>query len=200
MATTIASKLKVPQETAQKFIDNYFEKFYGLKIWLDNIGEQAKYQKWVQCPISGRIYWVAEANAKGEETENSAIRKATNALIQGISSIMTKEAGWYTDIAFEKLNFELSRHIPPGKEARLVAIVHDELVSYVPGTRRLVDMVFDKELDMYVPKYKYSEISYKFAKEKEKAMCKAMDNLFHTVVPGFPSKADAAIAEAWSAK
>lgn len=82
MATTIASKLKVSQEQAQKFIDNYFEKFYGLKVWLDNVGQQARFQKWVQCPISGRIYWCAEANAKGDDSEGGWVRKATNALIQ----------------------------------------------------------------------------------------------------------------------
>lgn len=38
---------------------------------------------------------------------------------------MTKNAGWYTDLAYEELNRKYAADIPIGKEGRLVAIVHD---------------------------------------------------------------------------
>jgi len=111
---------------------------------------------------------------------------------------MTKKAAWLVDKEFEKLNTKYSADILIGKEARLVALIHDEIVTYIPGQGKVIDI---KEKDgVWVPEYKWQPISYEYAQAQENGMKKAMDELLHPLVPDFPSKADCALGTSWAAK
>lgn len=105
---------------------------------------------------------------------------------------------WYVDQAFEELNSKYSKDIPEGKDGQLVAVVHDELVVYVPGERKLVDI---KKIDgQPVAMYEFSELSQEFAGAVQRGMEKAMDELLQPLVPEFPSKADCALGISWADK
>ena len=187
-ANRISVALQVELELAEKLLSNYFELFPELKTYIDTVSTKAKYQKWVECPVTNRRYFVGETNAKGLGDDNTVQRKACNTLIQGVSAIMTKKAAWYVDQEFEELNTRYSADLNIGKHGRIVALVHDEIVSYIPGQGKIIDMV-EKE-GIWTPKFEYKPISYEYARAQEHGMKKAMDELLHPLIPGFPSKAD----------
>lgn len=124
-ANRISTALGVSVEEAEKLLKNFFKLFPELKVYIDKYSTLARYQKWVQCPVTNRIYFVAESNAKSLDDDNSVARRACNFIIQGLSAIMTKRALWYTDELFEELNKKYSADIPIGKEACIVAAIHD---------------------------------------------------------------------------
>lgn len=75
-----------------------------------------------------------------------------------------------------------------------------EIVSYIPGQGKVIDINFNEEEKIWIPKYKWEAISYEYAKAQEDGMKKAMDELLHPLVPGFPSKADCKLGTSWAAK
>lgn len=106
---------------------------------------------------------------------------------------MTKKAAWYVDQEFEILNTKYREN------GRMIALVHDEIVSYIPGEGKVIDLIQDDK-GIWQPSYKYPDISYEYARAQENGMKKAMDELLHPLVPGFPSKADCALGTSWAAK
>lgn len=197
-ANRISTALQVEIQIAERLLSNYFQMFPELKEYIDKTSTLAKYQKWVECPVTNRRYFVGETNAKGLDDDNTVQRKACNTLIQGVSAIMTKKAAFYIDKNFEELNTKYSSDIPIGKEGRIVALVHDECVSYLPGQGKVINMKQDK--GAWVPEYEWKPISYEYARAQEEGMKKAMDELLHPLVPNFPSKADCALGTSWAAK
>ena len=194
----IATALHIDPAAADDLLNTYFQTFPELKLYLDNTATLAKYQKFVDCSLTGRRYFIGESNAKGLADENSAVRKAQNTLIQGSAAIMTKKAMWLVSEAFDELNYKYSADIPEGKDGQLIAVIHDELVVYVPGERILVDI---KEVDgKFIPEYKFSNLSKEFALAVQKGMEKAMDELLQPLVPNFPSKADCQLGISWADK
>ena len=194
----IATALHIDPEAAEDLLNTYFQTFPELKKYLDNTATLAKYQKFVECTLTGRRYFIGESNAKGLADENSAVRKAQNTLIQGSAAVMTKKAMWYVNEAFDDLNYRYSADIPEGKDGQLVAVIHDELVVYVPGERILVDIV-DKN-GVPTPKYEFTDLSKEFAKAVQQGMQRAMDELLQPLVEGFPSKADCHLGISWADK
>lgn len=192
-ANRISVALQVDMELAERLLNNYFQLFPELKDYIDMVSTKAKYQKWVECPVTNRRYFVGESNAKGLSDDNTIQRKACNTLIQGVSAIMTKKAAWYVDQEFELLNTKYKEN------GRMIALVHDEIVSYIPGEGKVIDLVQD-EKGIWQPSYEYPDISYEYARAQENGMKKAMDELLHPLVPGFPSKADCALGTSWAAK
>lgn len=199
-ANRISVALQIPPEQAQRLLDSYFELFPELKDYLDTTATLAKYQKWVRCPVTGRRYFVGETNAKGLDDENTVMRKACNTLIQGISAIMTKKAAWYVDELFEDLNVRYSSDIATGCHGRVVALVHDEIVSYIPTAGKLTDFSFNEKKGIWVPKWEYTDLAQEFARAQEDGMKRAMDELLTPLVPEFPSKADCGLGSSWAAK
>lgn len=124
-ASRISTALQIDLQVAEALLESYFLMFPELKTYIDTVSTKAKYQGWIECPITNRRYWVRESNAMGLSDDNTVARKSCNVLIQGISSIMTKKALWLVDQAFEELNSKYSADIPYGKEACLVAAIHD---------------------------------------------------------------------------
>lgn len=199
-ASRISEAIGCTPEEAEHIIAGYFDKFPGLKRWLDRMATLARYQKWVEDSV-GRKYFVAESNAKGGDDENTWVRKACNAIIQGTSATMSKRAGFKTVQAYEKLNDYYCTRIVGFNRAELVAVVHDEIVSYVPGERQVIDIKTDSKGYSKII-YKCDEISWEFARLKQTAMEEAMNEILCPLIPdGVPiGKADPMCGEAWSIK
>jgi DNA polymerase I len=57
-ASRISTALQIDKQLAEKLLDNYFKLFPELRTYIDNISTLARYQGWVQCPVTNRRYWV----------------------------------------------------------------------------------------------------------------------------------------------
>ena len=77
----LARNLRIPRSDAQAFIDRYFERFPGIKEYMDETIRFAKEKNYVET-LFGRIIHTLQINAKGPNA-GFAKRAAINAPIQG---------------------------------------------------------------------------------------------------------------------
>lgn len=101
-------------EATRILIKAYSSGFPELFKWIEEVGNRAKYEKTIRS-LYGRVVFVFEANAKGEDSESAGVRKAVNALIQTSAGDMAKLAMKYI-----KEDKELYKII------RMCSIVHDK--------------------------------------------------------------------------
>ncbi len=114
----LARNLRIPRKEAQAFIDTYFEKFPGIRTYMDNTVAYAKEHGYVQT-LFGRKIHTAEINAKGPHA-GFAKRAAINAPIQGTAADVIRRAMIQMPDAIA--------HLP----AKMLLQVHDELLFEVP--------------------------------------------------------------------
>ena len=107
------------REEAQKFYDNYFNQFYGVRDYLEEVKKFAMKNTFTET-LFGRRRYFPNINSRIPFLKNMAERTATNASMQGTAADIIKLAIRY---AFEDLKKEglLSR-------VHLVLQIHDELV------------------------------------------------------------------------
>jgi DNA polymerase I len=113
----LARNLRIPRAEAQGFIDRYFERFPGIRAYMDATKAFAKSNGYVQT-LFGRKIHTPEINAKGPGA-GFAQRAAINAPIQGTAADIIRRAMIRMDDA--------TRDLP----ARMLLQVHDELVFEV---------------------------------------------------------------------
>lgn len=114
----LARNLRIPRKEAQAFIDTYFERFPGIRTYMDNTVAFAKEHGFVQT-LFGRKIHTAEINAKGPHA-GFAKRAAINAPIQGTAADVIRRAMIRMPDAIA--------HLP----AKMLLQVHDELLFEVP--------------------------------------------------------------------
>ncbi|MBE1285147.1 MAG: DNA polymerase I [Rhodobacteraceae bacterium] len=114
----LARNLRIPRKEAQEFIDRYFERFPGIRRYMDQTVEFAKEHGYVQT-LFGRKIHTTEINAKGPKA-GFAKRAAINAPIQGTAADVIRRAMIRMPDAID--------HLP----ARMLLQVHDELLFEVP--------------------------------------------------------------------
>lgn len=114
----LARNLRIPRKEAQDFIDRYFQRFPGIRKYMDRTVEFAKEHGYVQT-LFGRKIHTAEINAKGPRA-GFAKRAAINAPIQGTAADVIRRAMVRMPDAIA--------HLP----ARMLLQVHDELLFEVP--------------------------------------------------------------------
>ncbi|MFT5160592.1 MAG: DNA polymerase-1, partial [Paracoccaceae bacterium] len=114
----LARNLRIPRKEAQAFIDTYFERFPGIRTYMDNTVDFAKEHGYVQT-LFGRKIHTPEINARGPHAGFSK-RAAINAPIQGTAADVIRRAMIRMPDAIA--------HLP----ARMLLQVHDELIFEVP--------------------------------------------------------------------
>ena len=114
----LARNLRIPRKEAQEFIDTYFERFPGIRAYMDNTVAFAKEHGYVQT-LFGRKVHTAEINASGPRA-GFAKRAAINAPIQGTAADVIRRAMIRMP--------EAIAHLP----AKMLLQVHDELLFEVP--------------------------------------------------------------------
>ena len=114
----LARNLRIPRVEAQAFIDTYFERFPGIRTYMDQTVEFAKEHGFVQT-LFGRKIHTPEINARGPHAGFSR-RAAINAPIQGTAADVIRRAMIRMPRAIA--------HLP----ARMLLQVHDELLFEVP--------------------------------------------------------------------
>ncbi|MFP7569609.1 DNA polymerase I [Marivita sp. S2033] len=86
----LARNLRIPRAEAQGFIDRYFERFPGIRAYMDDTTEFAKKHNRVET-LFGRVIHTPEINAKGPRA-GFAKRAAINAPIQGTAADIIRRA------------------------------------------------------------------------------------------------------------
>ena len=113
----LARNLRIPRAEAQGFIDRYFERFPGIKAYMEETTEFAKTHNRVET-LFGRVIHTPEINAKGPRA-GFAKRAAINAPIQGTAADIIRRAMIRMPNAIAKL------------PAKMLLQVHDELLFEV---------------------------------------------------------------------
>ncbi|KQI68315.1 DNA polymerase [Loktanella sp. 3ANDIMAR09] len=113
----LARNLRIPRAEAQGFIDRYFERFPGIRAYMDDTVAFAKEHGYVQT-LFGRRINTPEINAKGPQA-GFAKRAAINAPIQGTAADVIRRAMIRMPDAIA------------GQPAKMLLQVHDELLFEV---------------------------------------------------------------------
>ncbi|HUF00176.1 MAG TPA: DNA polymerase I [Anaerolineales bacterium] len=107
---------------AETFVKAYFQKFPGVKEYLDGIRKQAAQQGYVETLLGRRRYFPALQGKANVQVKNREEREAINAPVQGTAADIMK-------IAMLKIPPALQE---AGLKARMLLQVHDELVFECP--------------------------------------------------------------------
>jgi len=120
----LARQLGIERGEAQSYVDLYFERYPGVKAYMDRTREQAREQGYVETVFGRRLY-LPEIRARNPQRRQYAERSAINAPMQGTAADIIKLAMIAVDKYLAK-----SR-----SGARMIMQVHDELVLEVPEAR-----------------------------------------------------------------
>lgn len=116
----LAKQLDIPRGEAQSYINLYFERYPGVKRYMDETRALAKEQGYVETVFGRRLY-LPDINARNAQMRNYAERTAINAPMQGTAADIIKRAMIDVDNWLRK----------DGIDARIIMQVHDELVLEV---------------------------------------------------------------------
>ena len=116
----LARQLNISHIDAQAYIDMYFDRYPGVKVYMDQIRILARQQGYVET-IFGRRLYLAEINAGNFQRRQAAERTAINAPMQGSAADIIKKA-----------MIDIDKWIQDsGTDAQIIMQVHDELVLEV---------------------------------------------------------------------
>ena len=118
----LARQLGIDRSAAQRYVDLYFERYPGVKAYMDRTREQAKETGYVETVFGRRLY-LPDIRSRNRALQQYAERSAINAPMQGTAADLIKLAMIHVDAWCERES--------AGK-ARLIMQVHDELVLEVP--------------------------------------------------------------------
>jgi len=117
----LARQLSIPQGEAKNYIASYFERFPGIKDYMESAREQCRRTGFVET-IFGRRIHLPQINDKNHMRRNYAERQAVNAPVQGSAADIIKRAMIRVPNALH--DAQLS--------AKMLLQVHDELLFEVP--------------------------------------------------------------------
>jgi DNA polymerase-1 len=116
----LARQLGIERGAAQEYVDLYFERYPGVRSYMDRTREQAREQGYVET-VFGRRLHLPEINARNAQRRQYAERTAINAPMQGTAADIIKRA-------MIELDAWLRLEQAP---AAMIMQVHDELVLEV---------------------------------------------------------------------
>ncbi len=116
----LAKQLDIGRGEAQNYINLYFDRYPGVKRYMDETRALAKEQGYVETVFGRRLY-LPDINARNAQMRNYAERTAINAPMQGTAADIIK-------MAMINVNNWL---VNDGIDARIIMQVHDELVLEV---------------------------------------------------------------------
>ncbi|WP_338770734.1 DNA polymerase I [Massilia sp. METH4] len=117
----LAANLGIDRTAAQNYIDRYFQRFSGVKRYMDETRLEAKASGYVKT-VFGRRLWLPEINSPNGPRRQAAERAAINAPMQGTAADLIKMAMIAVQDWLEK----------EALQSRMIMQVHDELVLEVP--------------------------------------------------------------------
>jgi DNA polymerase-1 len=117
----LSQNLGIEPAEAKQFITNYFEKYNGVRAFIDKTLEEARRDLKVRT-LFGRVRPIPDINSKNANQRGFAERTAVNTPLQGTAADLIKIAMIRIDAALQER----------GLKSRMTLQVHDELVFEVP--------------------------------------------------------------------
>jgi DNA polymerase-1 len=117
----LSQQLGIEPGEARKFIEAYFEKYAGVRAFIDATLEQTRRDQKVKT-LFGRIRPIPDINSKNATQRGFAERTAVNTPLQGTAADLIK-------LAMIRIDEEIRKR---GMKSRMTLQVHDELVFEVP--------------------------------------------------------------------
>jgi len=141
----LAKQLGTTRPQAQDYINMYFERYPGVKNYMDNMKEIAKEQGYVETVFGRRLY-LPEINARNAMRRQYAERTAINAPMQGTASDIIKRAMINIHNAIKERS----------NDVKMIMQVHDELVFEVKNDKldeikTLIENLMESAADLSVP-------------------------------------------------
>ncbi len=142
---SLARQLGISREEAASFIRQYFERFSGVRAFLDEQVAHAKERGYVET-LSGRRRYVPELESDNWNVRQFGERVAQNTPLQGTAADLIK-------LAMIRIHSGIRER---SLEARLIVQVHDELIfeapeAEVPELRELVVREMEGAMRLNVP-------------------------------------------------
>jgi DNA polymerase-1 len=117
----LSQTLGIEPSEAKQFINAYFEKYKGVRAFIDRTLEEARREQKVRT-LFGRVRPIPDINSKNANLRGFAERTAVNTPLQGTAADLIKIAMIRIDAALRE----------QGLKSRMTLQVHDELVFEVP--------------------------------------------------------------------
>ncbi len=117
----LAKALGIDNTAAKNYIQRYFERFAGVKQYMDDTRAQAKAQGYVETVFGRRLY-LPEINSPNGPRRAGAERAAINAPMQGTAADLIKLSMVAVQAALDAQQ----------RATQIIMQVHDELVFEVP--------------------------------------------------------------------
>jgi DNA polymerase-1 len=141
----LARQLGITLDAAKAFIKQYFERFAGVRAWLDRTIAQAREKGYVETLFARRRY-IPELKDRNFNIRAFGERTATNSPLQGSAADLIK-------VAMTRIHAALPAEAPG---SRMLLQVHDELVFEVPegqecSARELVKRHMEGAATLRVP-------------------------------------------------
>ncbi|WP_432015315.1 DNA polymerase I [Streptomyces cucumeris] len=132
----LSQQLGITPDEARRLMENFFERFGGVRDYLQRVVEEARATGYTETML-GRRRYLPDLTSDNRQRREMAERMALNAPIQGTAADIVKIAMLKVDAALTKE--ELS--------SRMLLQVHDEIVLEVaPGERERVEELVRREM------------------------------------------------------
>jgi len=137
----LSQQLKISTDEAKEQMDQYFDRFGGVRDYLLDVVEQARRDGYTST-VLGRRRYLPELDSSNRQVREAAERAALNAPIQGSAADIIKVAMIDVDRALGEA----------GLSSRMLLQVHDELLLEVaPGERDAVDALVREKMGSAYP-------------------------------------------------
>ncbi|MET9295956.1 DNA polymerase I [Streptomyces sp. NPDC003077] len=132
----LSQQLGIQPDEARRLMDNFFERFGGVRDYLQRVVDQARATGYTET-ILGRRRYLPDLNSDNRQRREMAERMALNAPIQGTAADIVKIAMLRVDEAMRAAALS----------SRMLLQVHDEIVVEVaPGERERVEEILRREM------------------------------------------------------
>ena len=133
----LSQQLGISPGEAKGIMENYFDRFGGVKRYLDKVVEAAKETGYTET-LYGRRRYLPELASSNRVARENAERAALNAPIQGTAADIIKLAMLRVDRALRNANLK----------SRVLLQVHDELVLEIaPGELEQIQQLLEENMD-----------------------------------------------------
>jgi DNA polymerase-1 len=137
----LAQQLGISPAEASVLMEEYFERFGGVRDYLHGLVDQARRDGYTET-VLGRRRYLPDLNSDNRQRREMSERMALNAPIQGSAADIIKVAMLRVDAALRK----------SGLRSRMLLQVHDELVFEVaPGEREVLENLVRTQMGAAYP-------------------------------------------------
>ncbi len=151
----LAQNLKIPRSEAKAYIDSYFERYQGVKKYMEEIVKQAREQGYVTTLFNRRRY-LPEIRSSNHNQRSFAERMALNTPIQGSAADIIKLAMLKIDRIIKEGGFNTAMLLQIHDEL-LFEIKEDELSFFAPMAQREMEQAYTLSVPLKVDlKWGYS--------------------------------------------